>query len=305
MSAQHRVDVAGRPGDEMRGYVGRVAVAMLVGVGAIVLAVSEPGSSGAGAPTVRLNDQNVSAVAVLGDRPGVVGTVVPGGRDPRFPMPVDLVIETPEQMAAHNDQYEAHPDWFEGASIGVAFASADPEDRAAQAAADEARAPAPKESAECARDIGAPLPGVAGRWLPCLGAGDAGSYFVLDVDVSAGGSETTLSTELGRLSERVSAEAEAAGYQNPGEGLEAVQPVVISRASGLIVVDIRDPKRQLRARTPSGSVDYLNALMSTVDQHAPGSTVEIWIDGSCSTFESWSTWGRCIATTADIQPRQE
>lgn len=269
----------------------------------IVVTVAVAASAVARGPD-SANPPPEGARELLDDRPGLVGTVVADRTDERFPMPVDLVIETPEELAGHNDQAVAHPEWFDGLSIGVTDNASGRISRDEQAAADRAKAPPPEPRSLCSRDLGVPSPGVVGRWLPCFTSGDAGSYFVAAVDQpSRILPMDALTASLKSLTDPVPAGISALGYYNPGEGLASVQTNAFKEGDTL-VVDLVDDRGDLASRTRSGALDFVNSLISTVLQHATTSIIEIRLDGSCAEFEAWSEIADCHVAASVLQPRE-
>lgn len=246
-----------------------------------------------------------NAGLLLGERPGLVGTVTQGGTDPRFSMPVDLVIETPAQMAEHDKQYRAHPEWFENVAVGVAYVANDTSTRMRQAQEDHLRAPpAPDVAATCASDIGTPTSGFPGRWLRCHGSGDSAAYFVADSGAETNSDLTQALTEgLERLTDPISSSLGNLGYLSPqAEGTDLRAALITT--GPLVTVDVTDPASELTELGRSGAVEYIDALLATVFQHYPNATAEVWMEGSCDVFVQRTQLRDCSFSRQDLQPRE-
>ena len=111
-----------------------------------------------------------------------------------------------------------------------------------------------------------------------------------------------LADQLGDISSPIADAYAEMGYQNPGDKLTSVKPELIVSADGLIV-NLHDSAGALFALTPSGSLDYVNSLLATVTQHAPGLPVEFWVDGSCRRFSAVLERQGCSLADNDLQPR--
>lgn len=272
----------------------------LILIGALLLAIWGilPAQSQEGKPEGSQEPSDLASV------PGLAGTLVPDRHDSRFDHPVDLVIESETEMAIHDQQVEAYPELFDNLDVGVAYVVVTEETRKVDQQEDTRRAQDDVHvAAVCAKNTATPEPAVPGRWLPCTGSGNAGSYFVASPDLDVDGPAQLLHWQARTLGSPVDREHQEQGYRNPAEGLLDVEAVVTT-SPGDPTVDLVDPSGELLAAGVGGSVDLLNALMSSVFQNYPrldGFTTTL--NGSCDAFREWQSRPSCSLTIRDLQPK--
>lgn len=268
----------------------------------------------------------VMAAAAEAARAGAPGgdslIALSGARtDPRFSDPVDLVIETPEQWAAHRAAFDEDSRLFEGMVIGVApgalrpdetIARGGPDAEAADAALakatsvhDPARDPVPP----CARDLGEPLlAGSYGAYFACSGI-EPDTYFVPlaipnDTNIAQASLEERIAAALDALTSQPDPAQRAAGYYSTISGGDRLVRE-LSVADGTLSVDLAlDPSRA-RIGSLIASTTFLDQVLRTALSFDAVKRVRPTLGGDCEAFWIALDSGGCHTLTRDALQERE
>jgi hypothetical protein len=277
----------------------------MLAIGASILAIA---TLAIGQAAIRGHDTNRAGpsaavgVTTVGERlakiPGLAGTVVADGRDPRFEHSVDLIIETPKEMQKHNEQFLAHPEWFDGVDIGVGYTGPDVKDQQAQ---DQADASAPKDAPECATDLAT---GRDARWVLCEGSGELAAYGVPGPRAE-GSPVEMLERSLNVVQDPLSDDLSRLGYRTPGSSLTRMRATVAALDAGRAVVDLAGAVEPASDSEylDTDVVGYVNALLVTSLQVA--GSAQFTLNGSCEAFAAWASVQGCVLTQSDMQRREK
>lgn len=261
------------------------------------------------------------AVAEGGERlTSAVTEPLPGRtEDPRFDMPVDLVIESEAQWEQHVAAAIADPARFDGMVVGVVLdpVGAVTNGGDAAVAADKKSLDAAGLSLEdplappCARDLAVPPPdGGFGTWLICPGSGSFAGYFVPRPAVGEQAGDVAslreaIAIALDELRAPLLPQERLLGYRSVLEGwpAESVEAAHLNE-QGHLTIDVDRSIAVTNLASLSESAAFSEQLLRTALSFPSVQAVSFTIDGSCLDFAELQDSTECALLTAgDLQER--
>lgn len=272
--------------------------------------VSTPGAA---------SDESASPRAFHGSSQLITTQPLPGRiDDPRFDVPVDLLIEDGSAWERHVAQAVQDPQRFDGMVIGVVLDPAAPATVGGLAAAeaDVASLAAlglsldPPPLPPCARDLADPPPlGEFGTWLVCPESGTFASYFVprpspTDQIGRTGGIDEAVLSALNELRNPLSLREQALGYYSGLEGWPDTFRAADVDGEGRLNIDILSDVTSLKLASASVSAAFLEQVLRTALSFPAVQSVHLTLDGNCEAFWTLLEGSGCHdLTERDLQER--
>lgn len=241
--------------------------------------------------------------------------------DARFPVPVNLVIDSEREWDAHVAAAVADPQRFDGMVIGVVLDPEDPITAGGEAAreADQQALIAlgldpeslPTSRPPCAEDLAPPPPlGGFGTWLLCAGTGTGGAYFVPrpapGLETGALTVEEGIALTLDELRKPLTPTEKALGYYSVLDGAPDIFRSAQLEVDGELTIALYPRVHNLGLEYTTTQADFTEQVARSAFSFPAVRSVRLTVQGSCAAFWSINTEvspGCHVQTRDDLQER--